>query len=68
MLYTVRISKQEIKIRKILLRITASVLIVFGAFCVLTSGAAFGDIAAAIAIGGVVSILSGVGLWLVPGK
>ena len=54
--------------RRILLRITASVLIVFGAFCVLTSGAAFGDIAAAIAIGGVVSILSGVGLWLVPGK
>ena len=54
--------------KRVMLRIIATLLILIGAGAALTSSAAFGDIGVAIAIGGIVGFLSGVGLWLVPYK
>ena len=54
--------------RRVLLRIVASLLIIVGIVCVAVSGEAYGDIAFSIAMAGTVGILSGIGLWLVPGR
>ena len=54
--------------RRVLLRIVASVLIIVGIFCIVVSGEAIGDIGLSIAMAGTVGILSGIGLWLVPGR
>ena len=51
--------------RNVLLRVIATVLIVFGIGVSMTSSFAFGDIGLSMLFAGIVGILAGVGLWLV---